>query len=429
MNIFDELDKRGLIKQTSDDSLAEHLENKTTLYCGFDPTADSLHVGSLLPLITMLRFQQAGHNVLGLVGGATGLIGDPSFKASERETQDESTIDSRVKLISKQIESISKASIFNNKFWMEKMNMLTFLRDVGKHFSVNAMIAKESVKQRIERDDSGISFTEFTYSLIQANDFKTLFDEFSCTLQIGGSDQWGNMISGLDLIRKTSKSDKQAFCLTMPLVIKSDGTKFGKTESGTVWLDPKLTSPFQFFQFWLNTSDDDIEKFMHWFSLKPIEQIEATLKHDEERKKSGQKPLASHFLAKEMTALIHGEEALEKVIKLTDALFDNSWSMESETLRLLSEEGFTTIVRKSDFETMDWPTLLVTLGLAKSKTEGRRFVESNAIKAFSKPEHLKDVPFVGISNLALELSDVNFVNGITLIKRGKKNAAFLEVVE
>ena len=426
MNIFNELNSRGLIKQSSSEYLSGHLSLPRTLYCGFDPTADSLHVGSLLPLITMLRFKKAGHNVLGLVGGATGLIGDPSFKDKERETQNENDIENRVHKISKQIQDISGARIINNRDWMDSMNILTFLRDIGKHFSVNTMIAKESVKQRIERDDSGISFTEFTYSLIQANDFKELAIKERCTLQIGGSDQWGNMVAGLDLIKKTT--NQEANCITIPLVIKSDGTKFGKTESGTVWLDPKLTTPFQFFQFWLNTSDQDIENFFKWFSLKSIEEINDIFAIDRNRKNEGMKPLAQELLAKEMTALIHGEKELEKALKLTKALFSNSWDLDLETLQLLSDEGFTKKINQFDFENMDWPTLLVNLGLAKSKNEGRRFISGGGVKIFSNSENDNKPSFDKISDLQTNMKSNNFIANFSLIKRGKKNAAFLEIV-
>ena len=258
--LINDLQSRGLIAQmTAAEKLVEHLSSGSrTLYCGFDPTADSLHIGSLVPLLVLKRFQQHGHKPIALLGGATGLIGDPSFKSQERKLNTSNVVASWVDLIKKQISQFisfdagdGSAEVVNNLDWIEKIDLLTFLRDVGKHFSVNNMVNKESVKQRLDRDGEGISFTEFTYMLLQSYDFAELNSRYGCTLQIGGSDQWGNITGGVDLSRRIHGS--QVFGMTLPLVTKSDGTKFGKTETGTIWLDPKKTSPYAFYQFWLNT--------------------------------------------------------------------------------------------------------------------------------------------------------------------------------
>ena len=256
-----DLEKRGLVAQrTAEQELNEHLSESRTVYCGFDPTADSLHIGSLVPLLMLKRFQEAGHKPIALVGGSTGLIGDPSFKAAERQLNGPEVVIEWVERLKSQINGFidfdDGAIMANNYDWTSDLSVLDFLRDIGKHFSVNAMIQKESVKQRIDREGSGISFTEFSYMLLQAMDFAELYKRSDCTLQLGGSDQWGNITAGIDLARRLHGG--KVFGLTMPLITKSDGTKFGKTESGTIWLDPAKTSPYAFYQFWLNTADADV---------------------------------------------------------------------------------------------------------------------------------------------------------------------------
>jgi tyrosyl-tRNA synthetase len=253
MNVFlNELKQRGLIAQlTNEEKITTQLNNGAKLYCGFDPTADSLHVGSLLPLITLLRFKKAGHTVMPLIGGATGMIGDPSFKAQERTLNDETTVQSFKASIIEQIQSIigHDTHVIDNNDWTADMNVIEFLRDIGKHFSVNAMINRDSVKSRLEREDQGISFTEFSYQLLQSMDFWHLFKNESCSMQLGGSDQWGNITTGIDLIHRREGNDAIATGITIPLVTKSDGTKFGKTESGAIWLSAEKTSPFNFSSF------------------------------------------------------------------------------------------------------------------------------------------------------------------------------------
>ena len=317
MNAFiEELKQRGLVSQMTDEQkISTLLDNGVSLYCGFDPTADSLHVGSLLPLITMLRFKKAGHTVFPLIGGATGMIGDPSFKAQERTLNDEATVHKFKEGISAQIKSIlGDVELVDNHTWTSQMSIIDFLRDVGKHFSVNAMMSKDSVRSRLEREDQGISFTEFSYQLLQSMDFHHLWKEKGCQLQLGGSDQWGNITAGIDLIHKREGNDVVATGLTMPLLVKSDGTKFGKSESGAVWLSADKTSPFDFFQFWLKVADADIPKFFKMLSFRSVEEIDRILAEDSQR----DKPMAQQLLAEELTALIHGEEALNSVITADD---------------------------------------------------------------------------------------------------------------
>ena len=320
-----QLERRGLIAQYSgDENLAAHLDVSRTLYCGFDPTADSLHIGSLVPLLMLKRFQEAGHRPIILVGGSTGLIGDPSFKAEERKLNSPEIVAGWVEKIRHQTsqfvdfdESLSNGAIIvNNLDWTAGIDVLDFLRDVGKHFSINSMIQKESVKQRLQRDGGGISFTEFSYSLLQSLDFAELNRRYNCTLQIGGSDQWGNIVGGIDLNRRQNQS--QCFGLTSPLITKADGSKFGKTESGTVWLNADKTSPYSFYQFWLNVADEDAYKFLRYFTFLSLEEIEDIERSDRD---SDKKPEAQRILAREVTELVHGKLGVEAALRISDALF------------------------------------------------------------------------------------------------------------
>jgi tyrosyl-tRNA synthetase len=334
--LLDQLRKRGLVAQVSGDAeLEAHLDQQRTIYCGFDPTADSLHLGHLVPLLVLKRFQQAGHKPIALVGGATGMIGDPSFKADERKLNTPDVIAGWADKIRAQVSQFidfdsgdNPAIVVNNLDWTAEMTALDFLRNVGKHFSVNAMINKESVKQRIDREGSGISFTEFSYSLLQGLDFAELNRRYDCTLQVGGSDQWGNIVGGIDLARRQNQS--QCFALTVPLVTKADGTKFGKTEAGAVWLDAKKTSPYSFYQFWLNVADADVYKFLSYFTFMPLEEIEAIEAADAA---ANGRPQAQSVLAREATALVHGEQGLDAALRITQAMF-------SDELNDLSEQDF-----------------------------------------------------------------------------------------
>ncbi len=336
--LIDDLKARGLYNDcTGEADLVARLESGCqTLYCGFDPTADSLHIGSLVPLLVLKRFQQAGHKPLALVGGATGLIGDPSFKAAERKLNGPEVVGQWVEKLKAQVSRFidfdshgnqgeNSAKVVNNLDWVGGMNMLDFLRDVGKYFSVNQMIQKESVKQRLDRDSGGISFTEFSYMILQSYDFAKLNEIENCILQIGGSDQWGNITGGTELTRRMNGN--QVFGLTLPLVTKSDGTKFGKTESGTIWLDSSKTSPYAFYQFWLNTADADAYKFLKYFTFLSVEEIDAIEAQD--AKIQGRKT-AQPILAKEVTQLLHGEEGLVAAQRITEALFSGDAAQLSE---------------------------------------------------------------------------------------------------
>jgi tyrosyl-tRNA synthetase len=333
--IIEDLRARELVFQLAgEDTLVEHLATGSrTLYCGFDPTADSLHIGSLVPLLMLRRFQLAGHKPIALVGGATGLVGDPSFKAQERQLNTPDIVAGWCDKIRDQVAAFidfdsgeTSAEVVNNLEWTADMDVLSFLRDVGKHFSVNAMIQKESVKQRIEREGSGISFTEFTYMILQSYDFSELNRLYNCTLQIGGSDQWGNITGGIDLTRRLH--GEQVYGLTMPLVTKADGSKFGKTESGTVWLDPARTSPYAFYQFWMNTADADAYRFLRYFTFLDVAEITALEVADSERQG---RPEAQAVLAREVTRLVHGDAGLEAARRITEALFSGSIETLSES--------------------------------------------------------------------------------------------------
>ncbi len=371
---LDEMSRRGLIAQYSgDELLATHLNQPRTLYCGFDPTADSLHLGHLVPLLVLKRFQRAGHKPIALVGGATGMIGDPSFKADERKLNTPDVISGWADKIRQQVSQFidfdcgdNAASVVNNLDWTEDMGALTFLRDVGKHFSVNNMIAKESVKQRIDREGSGISFTEFAYSLLQSLDFAELNRRHDCTIQIGGSDQWGNIVGGIDLNRRQNQA--QCFGLTVPLITKSDGTKFGKTESGTIWLDPKKTSPYTFYQFWLNVADADVYKFLSYFTFLPRSEIEALEQQDNQRQG---RPQAQGVLASEVTLLVHGKEGLDAALRISAALFNGEADqLSAEDFEQLSMDGLpSSELSDDDLNDIPLTQLLSECGLARAGRE------------------------------------------------------------
>lgn len=379
-NIIEDLFQRGLIKDiTSEDKVLRLINEGKAVYCGFDPTADSLHVGSLLPLITLLRLKKAGVNVKPLIGGATGMIGDPSFKENERSLNSKDVVDNFKLKIIQQIKSIvgSDTTVVDNFEWTKNLNILDFLRDTGKFFTVNTMLKKDSVKSRIERDDQGISFTEFTYQILQGMDFHHLFKHENCAIQMGGSDQWGNMIAGIDLINK-KEINAEVGVFTLPLLLKSDGQKFGKSESGAVWLSADKTSPFQFFQFWLNISDEEVKKFFKMLSLKTVEEIDQIFKDDEGR----EKPLAQQILAEELTEIVHGKKSLKEVLAIKKVLFEQNWdSVSEEDLKILSDgKNIKTIeVNKLKIEN-DLIQLLVSWNIVKSKRESREMIKNNAIK-------------------------------------------------
>lgn len=385
LGLLDDLRSRGLIAQmTGDDKLESYLcDEARTLYCGFDPTADSLHIGSLVPLLVLKRFQLAGHKPLALVGGATGLIGDPSFKAQERTLNSEDIVSDWVDKLKAQVsqfihfgEKENAAEVVNNLDWVGSINVLDFLRDVGKHFSINNMVQKESVKQRIDREGSGISFTEFTYMILQSYDFAELYKQYNCTLQIGGSDQWGNITGGIDLTRRMHGG--HVFGLTLPLVTKSDGTKFGKTESGTIWLDAKKTSPYAFYQFWLSTADDDVYKFLKYFTFLSLERIAEIEELD--RVADG-RPQAQSVLADEVTCLVHGDNGLLAAKRITAAMFSGELSDLSESdLEQLKLDGLPSgTLELNNLANTPLTTLLTECGMAKAGREIKDALARNAV--------------------------------------------------
>ncbi|MFM5009968.1 tyrosine--tRNA ligase [Aeromonas sp. R9-2] len=379
-HLLDELTERGLVAQNSDPAaLADHLATPRTVYCGFDPTAGSLHIGHLVPLLMLRRFQLAGHTPVALVGGATGLIGDPSFKATERSLNSADTVQGWVASLSAQIrallpadEGLAAPQLVNNGDWMGQMSALDFLRDIGKHFSVNAMLARESVRQRLARPDQGISFTEFSYALLQSYDFAVLHQRLGCTLQIGGNDQWGNITSGMDLTRRLHQA--QVHGMTLPLITKADGTKFGKTEGGAVWLDPALTSPYAFYQFWLGTADEDVYRFLRYYSFMSLSEIDAL--EAEDAKRQGRKQ-AQQVLADELTELVHGKAALAAVQRISELLFSGDVARLGESdLAQLAQDGMPSSTVSGE---TDLVSLLVSCGLANSRRIARELLAAGAI--------------------------------------------------
>ncbi|MBT8147169.1 MAG: tyrosine--tRNA ligase [Gammaproteobacteria bacterium] len=413
-DIIADLQSRGLVTQLAGgDELVEHLgTGSRTVYCGFDPTAESLHVGSLVPLLTLKRFQMAGHKPIALVGGATGMIGDPSFKASERQLNSSDIVAEWVERLKPQLSQFldfncggNSAILVNNLDWMQNYKVLDFLREVGKHFSVNAMIQKESVKQRIEREGAGISFTEFSYMILQSYDFAELNKLFGCTVQIGGSDQWGNITGGIDLARRLNQ--QQVYGVTQPLVTKADGTKFGKTETGTIWISPTKTSPYAFYQFWLNVADADVYKFLHYFTFLPVQEIKEIEASD---KTSNGKPEAQGILAREATRLVHGEEGLEAATRISEALFSGDiQSLTSQDLEQLELDGLpcTTLADKP-YSIVE---ALVATELARSNKMAREFIGNNAVSANGQ----------AVNSDMLQLVPEQALDGkFYVLKRGKK---------
>ena len=420
-DIIVELESRDLIAQLAgEDNLKEHLAGgNRTVYCGFDPTAESLHVGSVVPLLVLRRFQLAGHKPVALIGGATGLIGDPSFKSSERQLNSSSVVEEWVERLKPQLSQFldfdcgaNSAVLVNNLEWTKDLDLLAFLRGVGKYFSVNSMIQKESVKQRIEREGEGISFTEFSYMLLQSLDFAELHKRFDCTIQVGGSDQWGNITGGIDLTRRMHQ--KQVFGITTPLVTKADGTKFGKTEKGTIWISAKKTSPYAMYQFWLNVSDLDVYKYLRYFtflSVKGIRDIELADKASEN------KPQAQGILASEVTKLLHGAEGLTAAKRISDGLFSGDISkLTRGDLQQLDLDG----LPKTSFaeERVNIVEALVGCELAKSNKMAREFIGNNAISVNGGV--IASVDFMLDSNNALD-------GGYFVLRRGKKMFHLMKV--
>lgn len=382
--LLDDLDQRGLVyQQTGDGELAGHLASPRTVYCGFDPTADSLHIGSLVPLLALRRFQLAGHKPLALVGGATGLIGDPSFKAAERQLNTTDVVAGWVERLREQVSRFvdfdagsASAELVNNLDWIGHINALDFLRDVGKHFSVNSMIHKESVKQRIEREGEGISFTEFSYLLLQSYDFAELYKRHGCTVQLGGSDQWGNITGGIELTRRMYRG--HVYGLTLPLVTKADGSKFGKTEQGTIWLSAEKTSPYAFYQFWLNSADADVYRFLRYFTFLPVDEIAAIEAAD---MAAQGRPQAQSVLAEQVTRLVHDEAGVAAARRITEALFSGEEEALSEDdYRQLQLDGLpATLIDDEKLSQMSLVQLLADAGMAPSGKQIKDALQRKAV--------------------------------------------------
>ncbi len=416
MNIFEELKARGLVFQTTDEeALVKALtEGQVSYYTGYDPTADSLHLGHLVAILTSRRLQLAGHKPYALVGGATGLIGDPSFKDAERSLQTKDTVDGWVTKIQGQLSRFldfengdNKAEMVNNYDWFSDISFIDFLRDVGKYYTVNYMMSKDSVKKRIE---TGISYTEFAYQIMQGYDFYELNDKHNVTLQIGGSDQWGNMTAGTELLRR--KADKSAHVMTVPLITDSTGKKFGKSEGNAVWLDADKTSPYEMYQFWLNVMDDDAVRFLKIFTFLPLDEIaEIEKQFDAARHER----LAQKILAKEVVTLVHGEKAYQQALNITEQLFaGNIKNLSAKELK----QGLSNVpnyaVQAED--NLNIVELLVTSGIVNSKRQAREDVQNGAIYVNGER----------VQNLEYSLSDSDKIDGeLTVIRRGKKKYSVL----
>lgn len=411
MNIFQELKERGLIFQTTDEEALEKAltEGKVSFYSGYDPTADSLHLGHLVPILVLRHLQLAGHKPYPLVGGATGLIGDPSFKDDERSLQSKETVEGWVQSIQKQLSRFldfengdNKAEMTNNFDWMGTISFIDFLRDVGKYFTINYMMSKESVKKRIE---TGISYTEFAYQIMQGYDFYVLNKEHNVTLQVGGSDQWGNMTAGTELIRR--KEGKTAHVITVPLITDSTGKKFGKSEGNAVWLDANKTSPYEMYQFWLNVMDEDAIRFLKIFTFLSLDDIEAIRRQFEE---APHQRLAQKTLAKEVVTLVHGQEAYQEALKITEQLFaGNIQNLSADELKQGLRNVPNYAVTASD--SLNIVDLLVTSGVVTSKRQAREDIQNGAI--YINGHRIQELDY--------ELSAADKIgNELTVIRRGKK---------
>ena len=416
---LDDLRWRGLIAQTTDEKeLATALEKPITLYIGFDPTAPSIHVGNLVVLLVLRRFQLAGHHPIALVGGATGLVGDPSGRNEERSLNSSEIVEQWVNRIKLQVSSVldfkvasNPAVVVNNLDWTSPLSAIEFLRDIGKHFSVNQMLSKDSVANRLE---GGISYTEFSYQVLQAFDFLELYRRNRCTLQLGGSDQWGNIVAGLDLIRRVEGGSGHAF--TVPLLTKADGTKFGKTAGGSVWLDPEMTSPYTFFQYWLNSDDKDVINFLKVFSFKSRHEIEEIEKEHNENPGARN---AHRSLARELTSLIHGDETSARVEEAAKALFGQGdlTTLDEKTLASALSELPRVQISASD-EIPTWVDLLAAAGVVDSKSAARRIVKEGG--AYLNNEKISGEDF--------RLEKSHFLCGkYAVLRKGKRDLAAIEL--
>lgn len=420
-NVIKKLYERELIAQITNKKKLIKIAHSHTinLYCGFDPTADSLHIGHLIPLLCLQKFQKLGHHPLVLLGGATGLIGDPSFKKSERKMHRITIIQEWIEKIKHQIflfidcsqKKKKQSCIINNYDWFSSISMLDFLRDIGKFFSINKMINKESIKQRLQRNNCGISYTEFSYNLLQSYDFMYLHKNYGTILQIGGSDQWGNIVSGIDLTRRIYK--KVVYGLTTPLMTKSDNTKFGKTETNTIWLDPNKTSPYKFYQYWLNTSDKEVYRFLKFFTDLSIESINTLQKEDNNN--DNIKPKAQFILASKITKLVHGTEQLKSAQRITDNLFTGKiLQLTAHDFIQLAKDGIPTIKFKQGITLKQ---ALVASKLVTSLTQARALIMSNGVTINTQKQLNTEYVFCSSDRLH---------NYYTLLKKGKKNYCLIQ---
>ncbi|MCB0378443.1 MAG: tyrosine--tRNA ligase [Bdellovibrionales bacterium] len=422
--LFAELESRGLAYQCTSDDLKKALETPMSFYCGFDPTSDSLHVGSLLPLMTMRRLQDRGHKPIMLLGGATGMIGDPSGKSKERNLQSRDIINANALGIKKNAERVldfsgpNGAQLVNNADWMATYSYIDFLRDIGKHFTVNYMTAKDSVKSRVENSEHGISYTEFSYMLLQAYDFYHLHKTQNCQLQIGASDQWGNITAGVELIRRMqgeSHNKDVAFGLTFPLVTKPDGTKFGKTESGNVWLSPDKTSPYQFYQFFLRLPDDEVLKLLKYFSLKSLNEISVL---ESAMQSAPQERAAQNALAEELTTLIHGQDELKRVKHASQVLFSGELQqLDEKTLKEVFSEAPSVQVAKTQKAEITLVDVLVQSQLCSSKGAARKDIKAGAIYLNNQRFEGEDLPGNDLPLL---------FDSLLVLRRGKKSYCLVQ---
>jgi tyrosyl-tRNA synthetase len=423
MNLIEELRWRGMIQDITPGTEDQLNKEMTSGYVGFDPTSDSLHIGSLVPILLLVHLQKAGHKPIALVGGATGMVGDPSGKSEERNLLSEEVLRQNQEGIKKQLEKFldfdcgkTSASLVNNYGWFKEISFLNFIRDVGKHITVNYMMAKDSVKKRIEGD--GMSFTEFTYQLVQGYDFYWLYKNMNCKLQMGGSDQWGNIVTGTELIRR--KTGGEAFAFTCPLITKADGGKFGKTEKGNVWLDPQKTSPYQFYQFWLNASDEDAEKWIKIFTFLPKEEVDTILV---DHKKDPAQRILQKRLAQEITIFVHGKEEYDKAAETTQKLFANQNSS-AESMSIEDLEGMEGVV-KSDFAKekistgIDVVSFLAETNIFPSKGEARKTIQGGGVSINRKK----------IDNVQLAIDNTLLLHHkYLLVQKGKKNYYLVKAI-
>lgn len=428
-NFVEELKWRGMVHDVMPDTEKHLMEEMRSAYVGFDPTADSLHIGNLVPIMLLSFYQRCGHKPYALVGGATGMIGDPSGKSSERNLLDEATLNHNQECVRNQLSQFldfssgkaNEAVMVNNYDWMKKFSFLDFIRDVGKHITVNYMMAKDSVKNRIAGEDTeGMSFTEFTYQLVQGYDFLHLFQNYDCTLQMGGSDQWGNITTGTEMIRRIGGG--KGYALTCPLITKSDGSKFGKSEGGNVWLDAKRTSPYKFYQYWLNTSDEDAEKYIKIFTFLDQNTIKALVAEHQEAPHAR---ALQKRLAQEVTTTVHSEDAYEKAVKASEILFGRSTS---EDLKALDSETFLDVFEGVTQAEIASEKIENGLDIIAALAEDTGFLKSNGEARRALKENSISVNKEKVSE-GYNISQSDLINGqFVLLQRGKKNYFIIKVV-